>query len=147
MACTRSAACPTTGARDSTVNAIVSVDRSLLPNDAKVLAADMDARIVASGPRELDSLVRGSARRLRARRRRRRADPQSRLVPHGQELLRHRSREGAEARVVGARREARRRRCSRSISQKHGRYPEKVSFVIWGDETMRHEGVLESQIF
>ncbi len=29
----------------------------------------------------------------------------------------------------------------------HGRYPEKVSFVIWGDETMRHHGVLESQIF
>ena len=29
----------------------------------------------------------------------------------------------------------------------HGRYPEKVSFVIWGAETMRHEGVLESQIF
>ena len=31
--------------------------------------------------------------------------------------------------------------------KKHGKYPEKVSFVIWGDETMRHEGVLESQIF
>ncbi len=31
--------------------------------------------------------------------------------------------------------------------KKNGRYPEKVSFVIWGDETMRHEGVLESQIF
>src|SRR4029450_11562449 len=30
---------------------------------------------------------------------------------------------------------------------KNGRYPAKVSFVIWGDETMRHEGVLESQIF
>jgi cobaltochelatase CobN len=29
----------------------------------------------------------------------------------------------------------------------HGEYPRKVSFVIWGDETMRHEGVLESQIF
>ena len=28
-----------------------------------------------------------------------------------------------------------------------GKYPEKVSFVIWGDETMRHEGILESQIF
>ena len=27
------------------------------------------------------------------------------------------------------------------------RYPQKVSFVIWGDETMRHEGVVESQIF
>src|SRR6202008_1188777 len=31
--------------------------------------------------------------------------------------------------------------------KKHGKYPEKVSFVIWGDETMRHEGVVESQIF
>ncbi len=31
--------------------------------------------------------------------------------------------------------------------KKHGKYPEKVSFVIWGDETMRHEGVIESQIF
>ena len=31
--------------------------------------------------------------------------------------------------------------------KQHGRYPEKVSFVIWGDKTMRHEGVLESQIF
>ena len=29
----------------------------------------------------------------------------------------------------------------------HGRYPEKVSFVIWGAETLRHEGILESQIF
>ena len=29
----------------------------------------------------------------------------------------------------------------------HGEYPRKVSFVIWGDETMRHEGILESQIF
>ncbi len=31
--------------------------------------------------------------------------------------------------------------------RKEGRYPEKVSFVIWGAETMRHEGVLEAQIF
>jgi cobaltochelatase CobN len=29
----------------------------------------------------------------------------------------------------------------------HGEYPQKISFVIWGDETMRHEGVIESQIF
>ncbi|MEM7100493.1 MAG: cobaltochelatase subunit CobN [Pseudomonadota bacterium] len=26
-------------------------------------------------------------------------------------------------------------------------YPNKVSFVIWGDETIRHEGIVESQIF
>jgi cobalamin biosynthesis Mg chelatase CobN len=45
--------------RDTTVDAIVSVDRSLLPSKAKVLAEEMDRRIVASGARELDSLMRG----------------------------------------------------------------------------------------
>ena len=44
--------------RESTVEAIVSVDRSLLPEDAAVMAADMERRIVESGPREVDSLVR-----------------------------------------------------------------------------------------
>lgn len=28
----------------------------------------------------------------------------------------------------------------------NGNYPEKLSFVIWGTETIRHEGILESQI-
>ncbi|OQZ00220.1 MAG: hypothetical protein B6D35_07210 [Candidatus Brocadia sp. UTAMX2] len=28
----------------------------------------------------------------------------------------------------------------------NGKYPEKLSFVIWGTETIRHEGILESQI-
>ncbi|MDN3515271.1 MAG: cobaltochelatase subunit CobN [Candidatus Brocadia sp.] len=28
----------------------------------------------------------------------------------------------------------------------NGKYPEKLSFVIWGTETIRHEGVLESQV-
>ena len=42
-----------------TVDAIVSVDRSLLPSKAKVFSEDMDRRIVESGARELDSLMRG----------------------------------------------------------------------------------------
>ncbi len=31
-------------------------------------------------------------------------------------------------------------------AKNNGEYPEKLSFVIWGTETIRHEGVLESQI-
>ena len=31
-------------------------------------------------------------------------------------------------------------------AKNNGKYPEKLSFVIWGTETIRHEGVLESQI-
>lgn len=43
--------------RDSTVEAIVSTDRSLLPDAVEVFAADMERRIVVSGARELDSLM------------------------------------------------------------------------------------------
>ena len=43
--------------RASTIEAIVSVDRDLLPNDAVVMAADMERRIVESGPRERDHLL------------------------------------------------------------------------------------------
>ncbi|MCF6158002.1 MAG: cobaltochelatase subunit CobN [wastewater metagenome] len=31
-------------------------------------------------------------------------------------------------------------------AENDGKYPEKLSFVIWGTETIRHEGILESQI-
>ncbi|MFO0793904.1 MAG: cobaltochelatase subunit CobN [Candidatus Brocadiaceae bacterium] len=31
-------------------------------------------------------------------------------------------------------------------AKNNGKYPEKLSFVIWGTETIRHEGILESQI-
>ena len=107
----------------------------------------MDERIVASAARELDGLVRALRGGFVVHRRRRRADPQSRRLPDRQQLLRHRSRQGAEAGVVGHGRHARRSRCSTTTAPQHGRYPQKVSFVIWGDETMRHEGVVESQIF
>ena len=49
---------PAPAAIDSTVQAIVSVDRSKLPEARKVLADDMRRRILQSGPRELDNLTR-----------------------------------------------------------------------------------------
>jgi cobaltochelatase CobN len=133
-------------ARASTVEAIVSIDRSLLPNDAQVLAADMDARIVASGPRELDSFVRALS---------------GGFVPVGSggEPLRNPDSYATGKNFYGIDPEKVPKRASWELGVKlademlakhlaeHGRYPEKVSFVIWGDETMRHEGVLESQIF
>ena len=137
---------PDDAARASTVEAIVGVDRSLLPNDAKVLAADMDARIIASGPRELGSLVRAL---------------QGGFVPVGSggEPIRNPDSYATGKNFYGIDPEKVPKRASWELGVKlademlakhlaeHGRYPEKVSFVIWGDETMRHEGVLESQIF
>jgi cobaltochelatase CobN len=132
--------------RDSTIDAIVSVDRSLLPNTAHIFADDMEQRIVESGPRELDSLMRalrggfvgtgGGGEPLR--------NPDS--YPTGRNFY------GIDPDKVP-------KPASWDLGvtlakqmladhlAEHGKYPEKVSFVIWGDETMRHEGVIESQIF
>jgi cobaltochelatase CobN len=55
---------PSDEAVDSTVRAIVSVDRSALPDAKEVFAEDMRSRIVASGERELDSLMKALAGRF-----------------------------------------------------------------------------------
>ena len=48
---------------DSTVSAIVSADRSLLPSKIQVAKNDMEQRIVDSGARELDSMTRALDRK------------------------------------------------------------------------------------
>ena len=137
---------PDAAMRESTVEAIVSVDRSLLPKDAAVMAADMERRIVESAPRELDSLVRaldgghvpvgGGGEPIRnpdaypTGKNFYGIDPAKIPKPAAWELGVDLADKMLAAHVA-----------------EHGRYPEKVSFVIWGDETMRHEGILESQIF
>ena len=132
--------------RASTIEAIVSVDRSLLPTDAAVLAADMERRIVDSAPRELDSLVRALA---------------GGFVPagNGGEPIRNPDAYPTGKNFYGIDPDTVPKPAAWELGvaladqmlavhvEEHGRYPEKVSFVIWGDETMRHEGVLESQIF
>lgn len=132
--------------RASTIDAIVSADRSLLPSKAKVLAADMEERILASGPRELDSMVRalrggfvpaaGGGEPIR--------NPDS--YPTGNNLY------GIDPDKIPkpASWELGVKLADQMLAdhlKQHGRYPEKVSFVIFGDETMRHEGIMESQIF
>ena len=137
---------PEKAMRDSTVEAIVSVDRSLLPNDAKVFAADMDERIVSSGSRELDSLVAGLRGGFIA-------------AGSGGEPIRNPDAYPTGKNFYGIDPDKVPKPASWDLGvtladqmladhvAEHGRYPEKVSFVIWGDETMRHEGVLESQVF
>ena len=137
---------PDKALRDTTVDAVVSVDRSLLPSKAKVLAEEMDRRIVASGTRELESLMRGlrggfitgggGGEPIR--------NPDS--YPTGKNFY------GIDPDKVPkpASYDMGVKLADQMLAdhlKKHGKYPEKVSFVIWGDETMRHEGVLESQIF
>ncbi len=137
---------PEDGAIASTVKAIVSVDRSALPDARDILAADMEQRIRDSGPRELDGLVKALS---------------GRFVPAGMggEPIRNPDAYATGANFYGidpdkvpkpAAWEMGAKLAEQMLQdhlKKNGKYPEKVSFVIWGDETMRHEGVMESQIF
>jgi cobaltochelatase CobN len=137
---------PDKALRDTTVDAIVYVDRSKLPNDVEIFAEEMEARIIASGQRELDSLVRG----LRGG-----------YITGGSggEPIRNPDAYPTGKNFYGIDPDKVPKPVSYEMGvkladqmladhvKKHGKYPEKVSFVIWGDETMRHEGVMESQIF
>jgi cobaltochelatase CobN len=137
---------PTALHRASTVEAIVSTDRSLLPNEAEVLAADIEDRIVSSGTRELDSLMRALS---------------GGFVPVGVggEPIRTPDAYPTGKNFYGIDPEKVPKPAAWRLGvdladrmlathfEENGAYPEKISFVIWGDETMRHEGVLESQIF
>ena len=136
---------PEKALRDSTIDAIVSVDRSLLPNQAKVLATEMEERITASGPRELGNFTRALS---------------GGFVPAGSggEPIRNPDSYSTGKNFYGIDPDKVPKKASWEMGvklaqqmledhrKKHGKYPEKVSFVIWGDETMRHEGVIESQI-
>ena len=132
--------------RASTVEAIVSVDRSLLPDAAAIMATDMERRIVESGPRELDSLIRA-------------LDGGHVPVGGGGEPIRNPDAYPTGKNFYGINPAKVPKPAAWELGvdladkmlaahvEEHGRYPAKVSFVIWGDETMRHEGILESQIF
>ena len=137
---------PAPDAIESTVQAIASVDRTALPDAIEVLKEEMRDRIVASGPRELDGLMKALG---------------GRFVPAGKggEPLRNPDAYPTGANFYGIDPTKIPKPAAWEIGSKlaqqmldkhveqHGRYPAKVSFVIWGDETMRHEGILESQIF
>ncbi len=130
----------------STVDAVVSVDRKLSARDAQQFASTMGDRIRDSGERELDRLLRA----LRGG-----------YVPPagGGDPVRNPDAYATGNNFFGIDPDKVPKEAAWKIGveladqmleehlEKHGVYPRKVSFVIWGTETLRHEGVMESQIF
>ncbi len=137
---------PSEEMRTSTVNAIMAVDRSLLPDQRLVLSDDMEQRIITSSSRELDSLLHGMSGGYI-------------MGGSGGEPIRNPDAYPTGKNFYGIDPDKVPKKASWTLGvqladqmieqhlAQHGEYPRKISFVIWGDETMRHEGVLESQIF
>lgn len=131
--------------RRSTAEAVLSIEKGLTPEERARRLAAIEADIVGSGPRELDSFVAALAGRyipsgvgndpIR--------NPDS--LPTGKNFYSFDpSRVPSPATYASGSRLA--MELIEGYKKRHGSYPDKLTFNIWATETIRHEGVMESQI-
>jgi cobaltochelatase CobN len=137
---------PPADLRASTVEAIMEPDRGLNPLRRTQMATDMDERIQASGPRELMQMIAALNGRYIA------AGTGNDPVRNPDSLPTGKSFYGIDPSKVPKKTawELGVKLADEMLLQhlqRDGRYPKKVAFVIWGTETLRHEGVAESQFF
>jgi len=131
--------------RKTTAEAILSIEKELSDDEKKKRIADIEERIIQSGKRELDSFI---------------AALSGRYIPAGQgndpirnpdslptgknfysfDPTRIPSKSTYEMGVKLA------KELIEGYKKRHGQYPDKLTFNLWGVETIRHEGVMESQI-
>lgn len=131
--------------RKSTAEAILSIEKELSDEERKKRIADYEQRIIQSGKRELDSFVAAlSGKYIPAGQGK---DPirNPESLPTGKNFYsfdptRIPSKSTYE---MGAKLA---KELIEGYKQRHGVYPDKLTFNLWGVETIRHEGVMESQI-
>ncbi|MDI6736039.1 MAG: cobaltochelatase subunit CobN, partial [bacterium] len=131
--------------RKSTAEAILSIEEGLSKEERERRLTEMEERILKSGPRELDSFIAGLAGRYIP------AGPghdpirNPASLPTGKNFYsfdpsKIPSQATYEMGVSLA------KELIEGYKQRHGIYPDKLTFNLWGVETIRHEGVMESQI-
>jgi cobaltochelatase CobN len=131
--------------RRSTAEAIVSIEKELTLTERQTRITQLEAAIEKSGPRELDSFIAALAGRyipsgsgndpIR--------NPDS--LPTGKNFY---SFDPSRSPSPGTY-ETGARLATELIEEyksRHGVYPDKLTFNLWATETIRHEGVMESQI-
>jgi len=129
----------------STAEAIIAIEKGLKPEERQERIAALEVAIAASGPRELDSFVAALAGKyipsgtgndpIR--------NPES--LPTGKNFYAF-----DPTRVPSPATYATGTKLAQELIEgyrkRHGVYPDKLTFNIWATETIRHEGVMESQI-
>lgn len=136
---------PDAAYRRSTAEAIISIEKGLSPAERERRIAELEQAIERSGPRELDSFVAALSGRyipagtgndpIR--------NPDS--LPTGKNFY---SFDPARVPSPATYRAGARlaEELIEGYRKRHGVYPDKLTFNIWATETIRHEGVMESQI-
>jgi cobaltochelatase CobN len=136
---------PTPELRRSTADAVLSLDRDLPPAARAVRQAALEAALEKSGRAELDALVGGLAGRYVA------AGPGNDPMRNPDSLPTGRNLYGFDpARLPSPATYAAGAKLAEELlaswQQRHGRYPARLVFNLWGVESSRHEGVMEGQI-
>ena len=137
---------PSAEIRRATVEAIFSVDRSQLPESEFYYSQQIEDSIIESASREIGSLLNSLSGGFVS-------------AGTGGEPIRNPDAYPTGKNFYGIDPDKVPKKAAWELGVKladqmladhlaeHGEYPQKISFVIWGDETMRHEGIVESQIF
>ncbi len=129
----------------ATAKAMVSLDKNVDPEAREALLKDYQRRLKASGDAELESLIRAlEGKYVRAGPG---GDPlrNPNSLPTGKNFYsfdpsRIPSKTTYELAVKLA------NDLLEDYFRVHNRFPDKLTFTLWGTETMRHEGVMEAQI-
>ncbi|MDY0300248.1 MAG: cobaltochelatase subunit CobN [Trichlorobacter sp.] len=129
----------------STAKAVVDIEINLSPEERQKRIFAMQQAIIAGGERELDSFIAALAGRYIP------AGPGNDPIRTPESLPTGKNFYSFDPTRVPtpAVYETGKKLAEELISdyqQRHGAYPDKLTFNIWGTETIRHEGVMESQI-
>lgn len=131
--------------RRSTAEAVLSLESGLTPADYEARRAWLEAALERSGQAELDALIAGLAGRYVA------AGPGNDPIRTPDSLPTGRNLYGFDpSRLPTTATYAAGAKLAADLvadwRRRHGRYPERLVFNLWGVESSRHEGMMEAQI-
>lgn len=133
--------------RGGTVEAILEVDKDLSPEKRVNVAKELDQKLVQSSERELQSLVDGLNGEFIPTGTGNDPVRNPNSLPTGKNFYAFDPNRVPKKAAYEIGKELTISLIDQYRRKNEGKYPDKLSFVIWGTETIRHEGVIESQVF
>ncbi|MCC7201990.1 MAG: cobaltochelatase subunit CobN [Nitrospirae bacterium] len=129
----------------TTAEAIASANASLTPEQRATMTTELEGKIRQSARNEMNSLILGLSGRFVPAGMGGEPLRNPNVLPTGRNFYSFDPTRipGASTYAIGARLA---RELIDTYKKKHGVFPDKLTYQLWGVETMRHEGITEAQI-
>ncbi|NOT65954.1 MAG: cobaltochelatase subunit CobN [Methylotenera sp.] len=136
---------PNEHAQDTTAEAMLSIETTLSPEQRATKKADYMSRLARSGDAELDALINGLNGGYIAASGGNDPIRNPDALPTGRNLFGFDpTRLPTPATYAAGAKQA--KGVVEDYFKRHGKYPDKLTFTLWGVESYRHEGMLEAEI-